>query len=116
MSTATIRTIPRILDELRSVGGLKTTDIANFLSVPKSTVTLWIDDRKAPLSSSQLVLSDLHYIAMRLSEHYTPAETRAWFYAKHPQLAGSRSVDLIRKRRSGEVLAILDRLDTGAYL
>jgi uncharacterized protein (DUF2384 family) len=39
-----------------------------------------------------------------------------WLFARHPQLAGERAIDVINAGRSEEVLGILDRLDSGAYL
>jgi hypothetical protein len=37
-------------------------------------------------------------------------------FSIHPQLAGERAIDVINAGRSGEVLGILDRLDSGACL
>jgi len=39
-----------------------------------------------------------------------------WLFARHPQLAGERAIDVINAERSEEVLGILDRLDSGAHL
>ena len=61
-------------------------------------------------------MSDLSYVVMRLSEHYSHEEVRAWLYARHPQLEGQRAIDLIHDERTEEVIAILDRLDADAYI
>ena len=61
-------------------------------------------------------MSDLSYVVMRLGEYYGREEVRAWLYARHPQLAGERAIDLIHDQRTEQVIAILDRLDAGAYL
>ena len=116
MTTATARPVARFLSDLQSAGGLKGTDIANFTDVSKATVSRWTTGRKAPHPRTQLILSDLHYVVLRLSEYYTAEEIRAWLYARHPQLAGARAIDLIHEGRSEEVLSILDRLDADAYL
>lgn len=55
-------------------------------------------------------------IFARLRKYYTYADTYRWLEAGHPQLNGERPLDLINSGRSEEVLAILDRLDSGAYL
>lgn len=110
------RPVVRFLDDLRRTGGLKGTDIANVTGVSKATVSRWASGRKAPHPRTQLVLSDLHYLVMRLGAYYTPEETRAWLYARHPQLDGRRAIDLIHEGRTEEVLAILDRLDADVYL
>jgi len=45
-----------------------------------------------------------------------PAETRLWLHAKHPLLNIERAIDLIIADRTQEVLAVVERLDAGAYL
>jgi uncharacterized protein (DUF2384 family) len=108
--------ITQMLSRLQEVGGLKGTDIANFADVSKATVSRWSTNKKSPQPKTQMVLSDLHYIVMRLSDYYNAEEIRAWLYARHPQLNGERAVDLIHHNRSEEVLSILDRLDADVYL
>jgi hypothetical protein len=108
--------MPRYIEELNSVGGLSGTDIANIADVSKATVSRWKAGTVKPQPSTQLVLSDLHYIVGRLQEYYTADEIRTWLYARHPQLEGARAIDLINQNKSEEVLRILDRLDAEAYL
>lgn len=115
-TTAQTNHVTQILNRLQEVGGLKGTDIANFADVSKATVSRWSTRKKSPQPKTQMVLSDLHYVVMRLSEYYDSDEVRAWLYARHPQLDGERAMDLINGNRSEEVLAILDRLDDDAYL
>lgn len=108
--------MPRYIEELNEIGGLSGTDIANIADVSKATVSRWKAGTVKPQPSTQLVLSDLHYIVGRLQEYYTADEIRTWLYARHPQLEGARAIDLINQNRSEEVLRILDRLDAEAYL
>ena len=108
--------VPRYLEELRIVGGLKGTDIANIAAVSKATVSRWSNGVMKPQPRTQLVLSDLHYIVGRLQEYYSADEIRTWLYARHPQLDGERAIDVINQGRSEEVLRILERLDAEAYL
>jgi len=116
MNTIVERPVARFLGDLQKTGGLKGTDIANFTDVSKATVSRWSNGQKAPHSRTQLILSDLHYIVMRLSEYYSAEEIRTWLYARHPQLDGARAIDLIQDDRSEEILNILDRLDADVYL
>ncbi len=117
MSSATATSpVIHFIDGLNKVGGLKGTDIANFANVSKATVSRWTSGKKSPHPEKQLMLSDLHYIVMRLEEYYTASEIRAWLYARHPQLEGRRAIDLIHNNQSLEVLQILDRLDADAYI
>jgi len=115
-SVTTINPVIHFINGLNKVGGLKGTDIANFANVSKATVSRWTNGQKSPHPEKQLMLSDLHYIVMRLEEYYSANEIRAWLYARHPQLEGRRAIDLIHNDRSLEVLQILDRLDADAYI
>jgi hypothetical protein len=115
MSTKT-GAIPRFIDELIEEGGLTGTDLANIADVSKATVSRWKSGAVRPQPTTQLVLSDLHYVVGRLREYYTAGEIRAWLYARHPQLAGARAIDLINQNRSEDVLRVLDRLDSDVFL
>ena len=108
--------VAQFIQRLQSIGGLKGTDIANFAGVSKATVSRWSSGRKAPHPKTQLIISDLSYVVMRLGEYYSREEVRVWLHAPHPQLDGERAVDLIHNGRTEEVIAILDRLDADAYL
>ena len=113
---ATPRPVVQFLTRLQETGGLKGTDIANFTGVSKATVSRWGSGQKSPHPHTQLIMSDLSYVVMRLAEYYGDEEVRAWLYARHPQLDGARAIDLIHDERTEEVIAILDRLDADAYL
>lgn len=116
MNNALEKPVVRFIHDLQQTGGLKGTDIANFTDVSKATVSRWTKGQKSPHAHTQLVLSDLHYVVMRLGEYYNAEEVRAWLYARHPQLGGERAIDLIHQNRSEEVLQILERLDADVYL
>ena len=109
-------TMPRYLDELNEFGGLSGTDIANITDVSKATVSRWKSGTVRPQPSTQLVLSDLHFVVERLRDYYAAEEIRIWLYARHPQLNGARAIDLINQNRSEDILRILDRLDADVYL
>lgn len=108
--------IVSMLKSLEDLGGLKSTDLANITNVSKATVSRWRNGHKIPHPDTQLVISDLRYTVMRLSEYYMKQEIRTWLYARHPQLEGSRPVDLISANRTQEVLVVLDRLEADAYI
>ncbi len=108
--------VARFIKDLDDHGGLKGTDVANIADVSPATVSRWLAGTHSPHPHTQLVLSDLHYIVGRLEEYYSPSEIRLWLYARHPQLAGLRAIDLIVDGKSEEVISILDRLDADAYL
>ncbi len=112
MSTA----VARILDDLRRRGGLQGKDIANIVDVSTATVSRWSKGSASPSLHTQTVIADLRYVVERLSDFYGADETRLWLHSRHPLLNGERAIDLINNGRTEEVLAVIERLDAGAYL
>jgi len=111
MSTA----VQKILDHLRDDGGLQGKDIANIVAVSPATVSRWSNGKATPDLKTQTVIAELRYVVDRLSEFYTPEETRVWLHASHPMLKGERAIDLINTGRTADVLAVIEALDSGAY-
>src|SRR5271157_1800091 len=107
--------VARILDDLSERGGLQGKDIANIVSASPPTVSRWSRGNGVPSLRTQTVISELRYVVDRLSEFYTPEETRLWLHARHPLLNGERAIDLIGRRRTVDVLAIIVGLDSAAY-
>ena len=108
--------VARILGDLRSRGGLRGADIANIVDVSPPTVSRWTNGKGSPPLKTQTVIADLRYVVELLSDFYTPEETRLWLHTPHPLLDRKRAVDLIHSDRTEEVLAVIDRLEAGAYL
>lgn len=108
--------VARILDDLKERGGLRGADIANIVDVSRPTVSRWTSGKGSPSIHTQTVIADLRYIVERLFDCYAPDETRLWLHASHPLLNHERAIDLIRDGRSEEVLAVIERLKSGAYL
>jgi transcriptional regulator with XRE-family HTH domain len=108
--------VARILDDLEQRGGLKGSDVANIANTSRPTVSRWKSGKASPPLATQTLIADLRYVVDRLSDFYTPAETRLWLHAKHPLLNNERAIDLITVDRTQEVLAVIERLDAGAYL
>lgn len=107
--------VSKIIDDLRDRGGLKGTDVANIASVSPATVSRWSAGKALPHPKTQLVISDLRYLVERLSEYYTPDETRIWLYSKHRLLEGERAIDLIHQGQTDKVLAVIESLDEGTF-
>ena len=76
--------VVQLIERLRSDGGLKGTDIANLAGVSKATVSRWSNGQKTPHPKTQLIVSDLSYVVMRLSEYYSSEEVRAWLCPSPP--------------------------------
>ena len=107
--------VSKMIDDLRSRGGLKGTDVANIAEVSPATVSRWTAGKALPHPKTQLVISDLRYVVDRLSEFYTPKETRLWLYSKHRLLNGRRAIDLINQGQADEVLSVIESLDEGTF-
>lgn len=108
--------VARILEDLRGRGGLQGKDIANIVDVSTATVSRWSRGNGTPNLRTQTIIAELRYVVDRLSDFYTPDETRLWLHARHPLLNGERAIDLINGGRTEEVLAVIERLESGAYV
>lgn len=108
--------VTRILGDLKTYGGLQGKDIANIVDVSTATVSRWSRGNATPDIHTQTVIADLRYVVDRLSDFYTADEARLWLHARHQLLAGERAIDLINHGRTEEVLAVIERLDAGAFI
>ena len=104
--------VSRILDRLRDDGGLQGKDIANIVAVCRPCIP-WSSGKASPIRARAVF--ELRYVVDRLSDFYTPEETRLWLHASHPMLHGERAIDLINTGRTQEVLAVIESLDAGAF-
>ena len=82
---------------------------------PPFAVSRWTAGKALPHPKTQLVISDLRYVVDRLSEFYTPEETRLWLYSKHRLLNGQRAIDLINQGQADEILSVIESLDEGTF-
>ncbi len=112
MSTA----VSRIIEGLRAQGGLQGKDIANIVNVSTATVSRWSNGNGSPSLKTQTVIADLRFVVERLSDFYTPDEARLWLNSRHPLLNNERAIDLINADRTEEVLGVIERLDSGAFV
>lgn len=108
--------VRKTIDDLKQRGNLSGVDIANIVAVSKATVSRWSTGSATPLPKIQLILSDLRYVIDRLTEFYTPGETRVWLYARNELLGGKTAMELIHEGQTDEVLQGIERLDAITYL
>ena len=71
--------------------------------------------RRHRSTKTQTAIADLRTVVDRLSDFYTPDETRLWLHSRHPLLDNERAIDLINAGRTEDVLAVIERLDADAY-
>jgi transcriptional regulator with XRE-family HTH domain len=107
--------VTTLIENLKSRGGLKGTDVANIASVSPATVSRWSAGTARPHPATQLLISDLRYVVDRLSELYDPEETRLWLYSRHRLLEGGRPIDFIHDSQADRVISIIESLDEGTY-
>jgi transcriptional regulator with XRE-family HTH domain len=107
--------VARIIEELRSRGGLKATDVANIASASPATVSRWIAGNALPDPQTQLIISDLRYVVDRLAEFYTPDETRLWLYSNHRLLNDKRAIDMINRGDAEKVLTAVESIDEASF-
>jgi uncharacterized protein (DUF2384 family) len=108
--------VTRILEHLRTDGGLQGKDIANIVQVSPATISRWSSGKAAPDIKAQTIISGLRFVVDRLADFYTPEETRLWLHAPHPMLGGKRAIDLINAGDLAAVLAVIEAMDSGAYI
>lgn len=95
---------------------VKSRDIARLVGTSPQTVSRWYAGESSPPTDRLKPLLTLNWIAARLSEFYEPEEARLWLYRPHPLLDGASPADRIEQDRVDDVLALIDQLESGAYV
>lgn len=107
--------VAKTIESLQEKGGIRGTDIANLTDVSKSTVSRWSSGQVSPAANTQLVLSNLRYVVDRLTEFYSPEETRLWLYSRNELLGGASAMELIHDGQTDLVLNAIEQLATLSY-
>ena len=107
--------VARKLDNIRARGGISAREVAQLLDTTPQTVSRWQTGRASPQPNSLDRLLRLEWLAEQLAQFYEPDEARLWMFSPHNELDGKRPADLIVSDRMDEVLAVIDRLQSGAY-
>ena len=103
------------LDHIRSLGGISSREIAQLLDTTPQTVSRWQTGRSGPRPGALDQLLRLEWVLDQLAQFYNPDEARLWIFGPHPDLDGVTPAEAIRSGQIGEVLAIIDRLQSAAY-
>lgn len=107
--------VTKTLSDIQTCGAIRGADIANLTDVSKATVSRWSSGKASPSVDKQLILSDLRYVVFRLSEFYTPDETRVWLYSRNDLLGGRSGMELIHEGKTEQVLAAIEQIATLSY-
>ena len=116
ITTAKRNVVAEKLELLKSRAAIRAVDVANILGTTPETVSRWNQGRAYPRPGNESLLVDLEYIVERLSEFYSdPRTARAWLYSRHKIFDGLRPADLIKERRTDEVLESIITMSDSDY-
>jgi len=108
--------IARKLESLQNKGSIKSVDVANVLQIRPETVSRWNQGKAFPQPEAERALLDLEYVVDQLADLYEPDEARLWLFARQKLLNGEIPAELIRQRRTDEVIKIIRQLLEGVYV
>ena len=104
------------LDGIQERSGISGRKVAQLLNTTPQTVSRWRSGHTSPHPGRLERLLKLDWLADQLSAVYDPTESRLWLLSPHAELGGESPADCIAQDRTDEVLAIIDRLQSGAYI
>jgi transcriptional regulator with XRE-family HTH domain len=108
--------VAKRLESIKAHGGVSGREVAQLLETTPETVSRWQQGRNSPQPNSLDRLLRLDWLAEQLGAFYEPDEVRLWLFSPHAELGGARPADLIASGRIDAVLAVVDRLQSGAYV
>lgn len=104
------------LDEIQERSGISGREVAQLLATTPQTVSRWRQGRTSPHPASLDRLLKLDWLVDQLGAVYDSDEARLWLFSRHADLAGKTPAQVIAEDRMDEVLDIIDRLQSGAYI
>ena len=108
--------IARRLLSIQEKGAMRSSDVANVLSVRPETVSRWNQGKAFPHPDTEKQLLELEFLVDKLSDFYEPRDARLWIFARQRVLADQVPAELIQQGRVDEVLAAVNQLRDGVFL
>jgi hypothetical protein len=108
--------IARRLEAIQEKGAMRSSDIANVLSVRPETVSRWNQGKAFPHPQTEKHLMELAFVVEQLSDFYEPQEARLWILSRQRLLEGRVPAEMIQEDKVDEVLAAINQLRDGAFL
>ena len=108
--------ISRRLESIEQKGAMRSSDVANVLSVRPETVSRWNLGKAFPHPNTERQLLELEFLIDKLADFYEPRDARLWIFARQKLLADQIPAELIQQGRVDEVLAVVNQLRDGVYL
>ena len=112
MSNAIARRLETILEK----GAMRSSDIANILSVRPETVSRWNQGKAFPHPQTEKHLMELAFIVEQLSDFYEPQEARLWILSRQRLLDGRVPAEMIQEDNVDEVLTAISQLRDGVFI
>lgn len=108
--------LSRRLDFIQEKGAMRSSDIANVLSVRPETVSRWNQGKAFPHPQTERHLMELSFIIEQLADFYEPLEARQWILSRQKLMGGEVPAEMIQANRVADVLAAINQLRDGTYL
>ena len=108
--------ISRRLQAIHDKGAMRSSDVANVLSVRPETVSRWNQGKAFPHPNTEKQLLELEFLVDKLSDFYEPREARLWIFSRQRVLNDQIPAEMIQQGRVDEVLAAVNQLRDGVFL
>lgn len=103
------------LDTINKKGGISFRQVAELMNTRPETVSRWKTGRAAPHPEAYKKLASLSWLVTELSEFYDPEQARMWLFTPQRLLNGETPAERIEADRLDDVIAIIKRLQDGAF-
>lgn len=108
--------ISRRLDVIREKAAMRSSDVANVLSVRPETVSRWNQGKAFPHPQTEKHLMELAFIVEQLSDFYEPNEARLWILSRQRTLGGQIPAEMIQEGKVDDILVAINQLRDGVFL
>ena len=108
--------ISRRLDLIQEKGAMRSSDVANVLSVRPETVSRWNQGKAFPHPQTEKHLMELAFVVEQLSDFYEPNEARLWILSRQRTLGGQIPAEMIQEGKVDELLVVINQLRDGVFL
>jgi len=103
------------LDRIKTLGGIRSRDVAQLLDTTPETVSRWSTGRVEPQRDRLKRLLTLEWLMDELAQFYTPEEAKLWLFSPQRLLQGETPADKIQRGEFEDVLTIFEQLRDGTY-
>lgn len=108
--------ISRRLDVIQEKGAMRSSDVANVLSVRPETVSRWNQGKAFPHPQTEKHLMELAFVVEQLSDFYEPNEARLWILSRQRTLGGQIPAEMIQEGKVDDLLMAINQLRDGVFL